>query len=134
MRLLLYRLLSEIILERELGPGRFRCERKVRKSCASFAEYFRELLKGLKAERTPEGDDAAWNAEFERLQTPEMAHRVAAQLALKGSFAALLESIVVLDRALWLLETEPTLTVDAFACFDPTISPTNYVIVARRPD
>ncbi len=132
--LLLYRLLSEQILERELGPGRFRCERKVRKSCGSFAEYFRELLRGLRAERSVEGDDAAWNAEFARLHTPETAHRVAAQLALRGSFATLLESIVVLDRVLWLLETDPTLAVGAFACFDPAVSPTNLVLVARKPD
>ncbi len=133
MVLLFYRLKSEEILERELGRGNFRTERKVRKTYSNFAQYFRQLSKGIKGGDAVVVDDDDLNAEFARFYTAENMHRVAAQLAFKCSFAALLESIIVLDRVLFILESDATIGVDAFACFSPSISPTNFVIVATKP-
>jgi hypothetical protein len=83
MHLLLFRLLSEEILERELGRDQYRSRKKVSHSATDFVVYFRALCRGLEAAKQVEISDEQLRVELEQLNTSVMRHRVAAMLALK---------------------------------------------------
>ena len=103
--------------------------------CAAFAAAAHAALAaaGLDAHRAPEAElHAAWRDEL-----APRAHLLPAFCALRAALAALLESLIALDRLLFLREAmggEGT----ADACcvlpvFDPARSPRNLALVARKP-
>ena len=132
--LLLYRLASECILDRELGGAEnYKCMKGVaKKTVGSFAEYFGLLRQNMVSNRQlrPISDDELIQT-YGELVPDRVRHKILAMLGLKYSLGDLLESLVIFDRAVFLYE-QGARQVDVFSCFDETISPTNLCLRALK--
>lgn len=141
VRIMFYRIVGEVLLQRLFGQEKYRCKKKIpAKFTTSFPVYFAQLLKRVETESAlprepcPLGEEEL-QREFAAVYTEEAKKRVLAMLALRTSFSSLIETVIVADRLLWILETlgpEQCESVGVVACFDPLVSPTNLCITAQK--
>lgn len=94
----------------------------------SFQDYARIVTQNLKDVKIQEDD----------FSDPEITKDLAKwkKLVVFGTlrlfFAPLLETILLYDRMLWILETDDQSGCELRVTFDPLISPRNHVLVADR--
>ena len=132
-----YRAALEVLLERHLpsvGDPRHgaigRARLKAHETGGSFQCYAKAMLKRLQI-----GEE-----EISEAQIDEVSERygdddwkyAAALFALKQTLGAVVETLVQLDRAMFLLEEPRVAAVAIVPLFSPTDSPRNYVLVAVK--
>lgn len=131
IRLMFYRIVSEQIMLQQYGTDKYECRKVTQKHCTSFPAYFRQLLRGakLKSDHVIKMTDEELERVFREVYTEENAKRVALMLAIRVTLSSLIESVIVVDRIMYLLEGEVPLSLcRVSAAFDPNISPTNLIL------
>ena len=133
---LFHRLVAEYIFDTELGGAKnYRCGKNSRKPFSSFALYFKTLRMNLAIRKDGlllrEICDSELEQIYATLMTAETKQRIIGCLHFKFSLGSLLESLLLYDRMLYLME-HGIATVSAVAVFDENISPTNIAIVACK--
>jgi len=91
--------------------------------------YCQIAIERLKLDPPPEGIDAMASAMLEECESYRS--KVAAYWALRAVLAPVVESLLLLDRALYLTE-QGVPSVELMPVFDPAISPRNFAIVATK--
>jgi hypothetical protein len=102
---------------------------RMRKAPESFQDYVRRALGklDLNSSRVPGEDAAATYREFE-------SGRVCLSILLKlrAVLASCVESLIVMDRLLFLHEQESTEEVSLVQLFDPAVSPRCFAVTATK--
>lgn len=108
-----------------------------KKDFESFPKYVKTALRRLKI---PEDAITPAEAEeyYETFKKKQVDQQIIAMWTLRALFAPILESIILVDRYLYIKESlsnsppSPTKGVWLYPLFDPVISPRNIVIVATK--
>jgi hypothetical protein len=120
-----FRCLVQVLIERSFGPGITGQLSQVPMSrYGSWEEYFSAAQSRITPPLTPApsvADIALLNSEHAHWR-----HRFVVLLSLRGLIGPVIESLVLMDRALWMLETAPCHLL-LFPLFAPDISPRNFV-------
>lgn len=96
----------------------------------TFAEYCRSATKDMDHIVIPD----------EALHSPEIAEsllewkRVVVFYTLRLMFAPLIESVILYDRCLWILDQLPDAHVLLKATFDPLVSPRNHIMIVEKAE
>jgi hypothetical protein len=130
LKLLFFRLVSEMILDEEL-KCEYKCKKKVKKLPQLFSTYFLQLTQGLEVvageSQLRDISEAELNEQFENVYTAENIRRIAGMLAIKNSMASMIESVIILDRMLY-IEENVACKAEIQPIFDPGISPINMLM------
>jgi len=96
----------------------------------SFAEYAIQATKELEGVELAESDVVG-----DKIQKmTEDWYKVVVFFSIRLLIASVVESLVVLDRALFIKEKDKSASVEVVPLFDPHLSPRNFAIISHKSD